>query len=63
MFIHLLFAGSISEVYRKKLQTFSNTILAQGLTENRPPIIEFPGMNRETFSKIYDLRHAYDRRY
>ena len=46
----------ISEAYREKLQTFSNNILDQGITENLPPSIRFPGMNDDTFDKIYKLR-------
>ena len=60
MEIRLTFADSISEVYREKLQTFSDAILAQGITENRPPSIEFPGMNRETFTEINNLQDDYD---
>ena len=56
MDIYLSFAYPISVAYRKKLQTFSNTILAQGITENRPPKIGFPGMKRKTFDKIIVLR-------
>ena len=62
MDITLTFADPISEVYREKLETFLDNILAQGLTENRPPIIRFTGGNRETFSKIITLQCAYDYR-
>ena len=48
MEISLEFADPISEAYREKLQTFSNKILVQGFTENRPPCIWFTGKNDET---------------
>ena len=63
MDIILRFADTVSDAYRENLQTFSDAILAQGLTENRPPSIWFTGMNRETFDKINYLQHAYDKRY
>ena len=63
MKIYLDFADSISEAYREKLQTFSENILAQGITENRPPDIRFPGRNEETFTAIDKLQTAYYRRY
>ena len=63
MDIELTFADSISEVYREKLQTFSDSILALGFTENRPPCIEFTGMNKETFTRIEKLRIAHEDRY
>ena len=59
MEIDLTFADPISEAYREKLQTFSDNVLAQGITENPPPNLWFSGMNRETFSKIYELRGAF----
>ena len=59
MVISLGFVDSISEAYRGKLQTLSNKILAQGITENRPPSICFSGMNRETLNGIYKLRDDY----
>ena len=62
MTILLSFADSISEAYRQNLQTFSDSILAQGITENRPPIIRFPEMNEDTFDEIYELQYAYDYR-
>ena len=40
MIIDLSFADSISEAYRKKLQTYSDNSLAEGITENQPPGIE-----------------------
>ena len=62
MDIELLFADPISEVYREKLQKFADYILSEGITENRPPSIEFPGMNRGKFDEINKLRRAYGRR-
>ena len=58
MDIKLAFGYQISEVYREKLRTFSDNILAQGFTENRPPSIFFPGMNREIFDGIEKLRRG-----
>ena len=63
MKIYLYFADSISEAYREKLQTFSDNILAQGITDNRPPSIGFPGRNEEKYEEILKLQYAYDRRY
>ena len=64
MNIKLIFADPISESYREKLQTFSDKILAQKLTENRAPSIQFPRMNQETFTGIENLQNEYDdRRY
>ena len=63
MKIYLKFADTISETYREKLQTFSGNILAKGITENRPPWIEFPGMHVDTFFKIIHLQHVYEDRY
>ena len=63
MEISLTFADKISEAYREKLQTFSDHILAEGITENRPPSLRFTGMNQETFDEIYKLQRDYDRRY
>ena len=63
MIIYFRFADPISEAYRKKLQTFSDSILAQGITENRPPIISFSGMNEETLPGIKKLQVAYCFRY
>ena len=63
MDITLSFTDPVSEACRKKLQTFSDSVLAQGITENQPPIIQFPGMNQETFFSIEKLWHAYVRRY
>ena len=50
----------ISETYRKKLQTFSDSILAQGITENRPPLIEFTGVNSATLNGIINIYLNYD---
>ena len=61
MKISLSFVDPISEAYREKLQTFSDTILAQGITENRSPYIWFPGVNEETLEEIEKLHHDYDR--
>ena len=63
MNIQIEFADSVSEAYRKKLQTFSDSILAEGITENRPPYIHFTGMNKETFKGIEKLQDAYDDNY
>ena len=63
MKINLYFPDTISEAYREKLQIFSDKILAEGITENRPPRIAFAGMNRATFIGIESLRYAYARRY
>ena len=60
MEIDFRFAGSISEAYKEKLQTFMDDVLAQGLIANRPPIILFHGMNHETFYEISLLRRDYD---
>ena len=60
--MYLKFADPISEAYREKLQSFIDNILAQGITENRPPYIHFPGMNLQTFDEIYKLGHAFDDR-
>ena len=61
MDIHLYFAYSISDAYKEKLKTFVDDILAQGLTENRPPRILISGMNSATFDKIIMLHRDYDR--
>ena len=63
MRVSLRFANPISEAYREKLQTFLDNLLAQRITESRPPIIEFTGINNVTFDDIYELRCAYDSRY
>ena len=63
MKISLGFADPVSETYRKKLETFWDNILVEGITENRPPIFWFPGMNMETAFKIGTLWQAYDDRY
>ena len=63
MEIDFLFARPISDASREKLQTFSDNILVQGITENRPPCIDFPGMNEETMKGIINLQCDYDRRY
>ena len=58
MAICLKFAIPISEVYRDKLQTFVDSLLALGLTENQPPSIQFPGMNSQTISGLSKLQIA-----
>ena len=63
MKIDFIFAYSISEANREKLQTFLNNILAQDITENRPPTIWFPGRNEETFFGIRKLQRDYYNRY
>ena len=62
MYINLQFAYSISEACREKLQAFSDTILAQGITENRPPRIDFHKINRETYTAIGKLQWGYSKR-
>ena len=57
MDIYLSFADPISEAYQQKLQTFVDGVLAQGITENRPPIIWFTGLNNA--QEIYKLRRAF----
>ena len=63
MYIDLSFADPISEVYQEKLQKFSDSVLAQIITKNRPPSIKFPGMNHITFGSIHNFQYAYDRHY
>ena len=63
MAIFLTFADSISEAYMKKLQTFSDFILAQGITKNRPPIFWFRGMDMETFTGVEKIWYAFKERY
>ena len=63
MRLFLGFADSISEAYRKKLQTFSDNFLAKGINENRPPALSFAGMDQENFYRIEKLWQAYDDRY
>ena len=53
MGIHLSFADPVSEANRKKLQTFVENILAQEITENRPPYIRFPGINKRTLNELF----------
>ena len=60
MEIYLTFAYPISEAYREKLQTFSDTILAKGFTKHQPPRIWFPGIKKETSTGIDKLLTAYD---
>ena len=57
MDILLSFVTPISEAYQLRLRTIMDHVLAQGLTENRPPAMNFPGMNDA--SQIYALRRAY----
>ena len=56
MIIYFRFADPISEAYREKLQTFMDNILAQGITENRPPRIQFTGMNHKTFNETDQIK-------
>ena len=63
MDIYLEFANPTSEAYREKLQAFSDSILVQEITENRPPRIRFPGIYEETFFGIDELRSDYDNRH
>ena len=63
MKIFLSFDDPFSKAYLEKLQTFSDTILAQGITENRPPLFCFPGNNHKTFCEILDLQDDYDKRH
>ena len=62
MEISLTIAYPISEAYREKLQTFLDSVLAQGITENRAPYIHFPRMIWGTFQGILELQRAFDRR-
>ena len=62
MDIYFSFADPISEAYRKKLQTILDTVITQGITENRPPYIDFPGLNEETYYEIVKLLRAYEER-
>ena len=62
MDIHLYFNDSISDAYKKKLQTLMEIVIAQGLTANRPPLLRFPGMNTKTFYKLYRLCGDFDAR-
>ena len=59
MTIILRFNDSISEACKEKLQTFSDKILAQGLTANRPPRIRFPGMNEISYIDLQKLLYDY----
>lgn len=59
MNIVVSFAGPISEAYRERLEKFMDKIIAQGVTENRPPIVYFPEVNRDKFEKIRELREDY----
>ena len=59
MDIVLGFADPISEAYREKLQKFLDSILAQGLTENRPPRIRFNGEIWKTIDGIHKLCSAF----
>ena len=63
MAIDLRFVYTISKAYRKKLQKFADSILAEGITENRSPHIWFPGMNWRTSDGIRELLRAYDNRH
>ena len=62
MNVILRFDDPISDACKEKLQTFMDDVLAQGLTANRPPQIEFSGVNGETSFKLDKLRHDYDAR-
>ena len=59
MDIELSFVDSISEAYKQKLQTFVDNVLAQGLNENRPPDITFPGINEASYNDIQKLLDDY----
>ena len=59
MNIILRFGDSISDAYKQRLQTFVNDVLAQGITENRPPLIRFPGMNEGSYMDIQNLWDDY----
>ena len=63
MNIELIFARSISEAYKQRLQTFMDNILVNGLAEDRPPQINFDGMNRETALEIYELRCDFEKKH
>ena len=57
MDILLSFVRPISEAYQLKLRTIMDRVLAEGLTENLPPVLNFPGLNDAT--QIYTLRRAF----
>ena len=59
MDISFVFVPFISEVYKQRLQTFVDGLIAQGFSTNRPPRIRFPGMYEETFFEIWELRDVY----
>ena len=63
MKIYLSFVDPISEAYREKLHTFLENILAQGITENRPPIFWFSGMNKKIYYENQKLHFAYNNRH
>ena len=60
MKIDLKFARSISKAYREKLEKFLDKILEQGITENRPPSLDFNGWYYN--SHIANLQREYDDR-
>ena len=60
MDIYLNFSNS-TEAFTQRLQTFVDHILAQGLTENKPPSITFAGSNRGVAEGIVELRRAFDK--
>ena len=59
MNIDIDFVDPISEAYQERLHAFMNLIVAQGLTENRAPIIRFVEANRTAVRKIVLLRYYY----
>ena len=50
----------ISRIYRQRIEASAEHILAQGLTENKPPFVSYSGMNKDTQKALLDLRQAYD---
>ena len=51
---------SSSETYLPRIQASAEHVVAQGLTDNKPPYILYPGMNENTRKALLDLRRAYD---
>ena len=60
MDISFICSDPISETYRQRIQTSAEQILAQGLTENKPPYVSYLGMNKDTRKSLRDLRRDYD---
>ena len=60
MDIELTFADSVSDAYQQRLQQIVDNFLSQGVSENRPPYIEFPSMENEILEKLEKLREDYE---